>query len=47
MTYALMRFLDWLCEKTGHLIRTEYLEKSDGAYKHCQICGKLIKKEGV
>jgi hypothetical protein len=34
----------WLCKTTGHLIRSEYLEKSEGAYDHCQICGTLIKK---
>jgi hypothetical protein len=34
----------WLCKTTGHLIRTEYQEKSEGVYDHCQICGTLIKK---
>jgi len=34
----------WLCKKTGHLFRTDYPEKSDGEYEHCQICGTLIKK---
>ena len=39
-----MKWLDWLCEKTGHLIRADWPEKSEGAYEHCQICGALIKK---
>jgi len=38
-------WLMWLCAKTGHLIRTEYPERS--AYDHCQICGMLIKKENT
>ena len=37
-------FFMWLCEKTGHLIRTEWIEKSEGTYDACQICGRLIKK---
>ena len=36
---------DWLCGKTGHLVRTDYPEKSEGEYEHCQICGELIKKD--
>ena len=39
--------LSWLCSKTGHLIRTDYPEKSDGEYEHCQVCGTLIKKENT
>jgi hypothetical protein len=39
--------LSWLCAKTGHLIRTDYPEKSEGEYWHCQVCGELIKKENV
>jgi len=41
----MINFLMWLCKKTGHLIRTEWSEKSVGVYYHCQICGTLIKKE--
>ena len=40
-----MTFFMWLCAKTGHLIRTEWPNKSVGFYDHCQICGTLIKKE--
>ena len=35
----------WLCKTTGHLVRIEYQEKSEGNYDHCQICGTLIKTE--
>jgi hypothetical protein len=38
-------FLMWLCNKTGHLIKTKHPEKSEGLYKHCQICGALIKEK--
>jgi len=38
-----MKFLMWLCERTGHLIRSEYFEKSEGEYEHCQICGELTR----
>ena len=41
----MINFFMWLCEKTGHLIRKEWTEKSEGVYDHCQICGTLIKKE--
>lgn len=37
----------WLCGKTGHLIKREWAEKSEGVYDHCQICGTLIKKDGA
>lgn len=40
-----MNFFMWLCEKTGHLIRKEWCNRSVGLYDHCQICGKLIKQE--
>ena len=39
------RFFMWLCKKTGHLIRADYQEKSEGDYEFCEICGTLIKKE--
>ena len=42
-----MNFIMWLCAKTGHLIRKEWSEKSEGVYDHCQICGALIKKENT
>ena len=38
-------FFHWLCEKTGHLIRKEWENKSNGIYQHCQICGTLIKEK--
>lgn len=41
----LIDLFSWLCEKTGHLIRADYQERSEGDYEHCQICGKLIKKD--
>lgn len=40
----MISLLMWLCKKTGHLIRTEYPERSEGIYDHCQICGTLIKR---
>jgi hypothetical protein len=35
-------FFMWLCEKTGHLVRKEWEEKSNGVYDACEICGRLI-----
>lgn len=40
-------FFIWLCNKTGHLIRAKYPEKSEGLYDHCQICGTLIKEKNT
>ena len=41
----MINFFMWLCEKTNHLIRAEYPEKSEGNYDYCEICGTLIKEK--
>lgn len=40
-----MNFFMWLCKKTGHLLRKEWPNRSEGVYDHCKICGTLIKRE--
>jgi hypothetical protein len=44
---SIANLIIWLCSKTGHLIKAEWSDKSEGVYDHCKICGTLIKKEDV